>query len=86
VNYSEAANWFGRAADQGDADAQKNLGFMFLYGRGVGRDYVRAHMWFSLAASEANNAAAFARHLVAAKMTPAEVAEAEKLVREWEPK
>jgi uncharacterized protein len=43
-------------------------------------------MWFSLAASEGNNSAAFARNLVAAKMTPAEVAEAEKLVREWEPK
>jgi uncharacterized protein len=84
VDYPEAANWFGRGADRGNADAQKNLGFMFLYGRGVRRDYVSAHMWFHLAASSGNKSAAFAQDLVAAKMTPDEVAEAEKLAEEWE--
>jgi hypothetical protein len=85
-NYSDAVNWFRQAADRGDADAQNNLGFMFLYGRGVARDYVSAHLWFDLAASGGNKSAVFARDLVAAKMTPAQVTEAQKRAREWEPK
>jgi TPR repeat protein len=85
-NYQEAVIWFRLAADQGNSDAQKALGFNFLYGRGVSRDYVRAHMWFNLAAYGGNKSAAFTRDLTAAKMTPAEVAEAEKLAQEWEPK
>ena len=32
-------------ADQGDADAQFRLGFMYEVGQGVTQDYVRAHMW-----------------------------------------
>ena len=38
-------------AEQGDASAQNNLGFMYVYGKGVLQDYVRAHMWFNIAAS-----------------------------------
>jgi TPR repeat protein len=85
-NYSDAVSWFRQAADRGNADAQNNLGFMFLYGRGVARDYVNAHLWFDLAASGGHRSAVFARDLVAAKMTPAQVAEAHKRAREWEPK
>jgi TPR repeat protein len=85
-NYSDAVSWFRQAADRGDADAQNNLGFMFLYGRGVARDYVSAHLWFDLAASGGKTSAVFARDLVAAKMTPVQVAEAQKRAREWEPK
>ena len=40
-NHAEAAAWFRRAAEQGDADAQLNLGIMYLVGRGgVGSGYV----------------------------------------------
>jgi TPR repeat protein len=38
-------------ADQGNADAQNNLGRMYANGQGVPRDYVRAHMWLNLAVS-----------------------------------
>ena len=81
-NYSDAVSWFRQAADRGDADAQNNLGFMFLYGRGVARDYVSAHLWFDLAASGGKTSAVSARDLVAAKMTPVQVAEAQKRARE----
>jgi uncharacterized protein len=40
-NYQEAVIWFRLAADQGNSDAQKALGFNFLYARGVSRDYIR---------------------------------------------
>ena len=81
---AEAVKWWRKAAEQGDATAQNSLGFMYDHGRGVPEDYVLAHMWFNLAAAAAGNSA-MARDLVAAKMTPAQIAEAQKLAREWKP-
>jgi TPR repeat protein len=72
-------------ADQGDSNAQNNLGVLYYIGQGVPQDYVRAHMWFNLAAAGGDKAAAIRRDIVAAKMTPAQIAEAEKLAREWKP-
>jgi hypothetical protein len=85
LDYADAVRWFRQAADQGDADAQNNLAFMYLYGRGVPKDYVSAHMWFSLAASGGVRSAGFSRDLLAANMTPVQVAKAQKLAREWKP-
>jgi TPR repeat protein len=84
-NYAEAAKWFRRAADQGDSGAQAQLGNLYFYGFGVPRDYVQAHMWFNLATT---SWAGFAmdRDKVAAKMTPAQIAEAQKLASDWRPR
>lgn len=43
-----------RAAEQGDADAQSNLGFMFEKGRGVPQDYAQAVYWYCKAAEQGN--------------------------------
>jgi hypothetical protein len=83
LDYADAVNWFRQAANQGDADAQNNLAFMYLYGRGVSKDYVRAHMWFNLAASGGVMSARFSRDLLAAKMTPDQVAKAQEQAHEW---
>ena len=37
-------------AEQGDADAQVNLGLMYFYGDGVAKDYTMAKMWIKKAA------------------------------------
>jgi TPR repeat protein len=91
-DYAEAVKWFRKAADQGYAAAQDNLGFMYDNGESVLQDYVRAHMWYNLAAAsfpasdaEDRDKAVKDRDLVAAKMTPAQIAEAKKLAREWKP-
>jgi uncharacterized protein len=55
-------------------------------GQGVPQDYVIAHMWFNLAASGGHKNAVQGRDMVAAKMAPAQLAEAQKLAREWKPK
>ena len=55
-------------------------------GRGVPQDYVQAHMWWNLAAVKGNTDAIKNRDVVAAKMTPTQIAEAQKLAREWKPK
>jgi TPR repeat protein len=44
--------WFQRAAEQGHPVAKLYLAVMYAEGRGVPRDYVRAHMWFSLSAAQ----------------------------------
>lgn len=85
-NYAEAAKWYRLAADQGNAEAQNNLGTLYAKGRGVPRDDVQAYMWFALSAAQNNPPAAENRDAAAAAMTPAQIAEAEKLVGAWKPK
>jgi TPR repeat protein len=58
---------------------------MYSYGRGVPKDYVRAQMWFILSAEQGNQTAAKKREINAQHMTPAQIAEAQKLAREWKP-
>ena len=50
-DYLEAIKWYQRAAEQGHAFAQSNLGVMYAKGAGVLQDYARAHMWFNIAES-----------------------------------
>ena len=85
-NYAEAAKWYRLAADQGNAEAQNNLGTLYAKGQGVPRDDVQAYMWFALSAAQDNAPAGENRKAAAAAMTPAQIAEAEKLVRAWKAK
>ncbi len=48
-DFAEAAKWYRRAAEQGDAGAKHALGSAYSMGKGVARDYVLAHMWYDLA-------------------------------------
>jgi TPR repeat protein len=84
-DYTSAVSWYRKAAEQGNARAQASLGYMFSIGRGVPRDYVQAHKWFNLSAAQGNAVAAKNRDDIAAKMKPAQIAEAQKLAREWKP-
>ncbi len=85
-DFTTAVSWYRRAADQGNTGAQLNLGIMFDNGWGVAQNHVIALMWFSLAAAMGDRDAARSRDIAAAKMTPAQLAEAQRLAREWEPK
>ena len=62
---------------------------MYANGQDVPQDYVRAHKWFSLGASKLSgtdgDTAVNNCGLAAAKMTLAQIAEAQKLAREWKP-
>ena len=50
---------------------------------GVPQDYVRAHMWYNLAAAQGDENGRKYRDDVAAIMTPEQIAEAQRLAREW---
>jgi hypothetical protein len=91
-DYAQAVTWLRKAADQGDAAAQRALGFMYENGVGVSQDYVQAHMWYNIAASrntsgekDDRDKAIASRDRVADKMTPEQITEAQKIAREWKP-
>ncbi len=91
-DYTQAIKWFRLAAEQGYASAQYHLGLMYATGEGVPQDYVEAHKWLNLAAArfsasekEDRQKAVNNRDVVAGIMTPAQVAEAQRLAREWKP-
>ena len=70
---------------------------MYEHGRGITRDYVQAYKWVNLVAVHfvppsdrsgtlQREIAVSARDQIGAKMTPAQVAEAQQLARDWKPK
>jgi TPR repeat protein len=51
-NDAEAVKWYRKAADQGHAKAQSNLGVMYYNGDGVPENHVRAYVWLSMAKTQ----------------------------------
>ena len=74
--------WIRRAAEQGDALAQNNLGAMHYFGQGVEKDYVDAYAWFNLAAAHGYDSAAESRDKLEGRMSPRQVADAQKRTEE----
>lgn len=70
-------------AKRGRAEALYNLGLAYSTGNGVGVDFVAAHKWFNLAAMRGVDAAKSWRAQVASEMLPTQIAEAQRLAREW---
>jgi TPR repeat protein len=82
-DHVEAARWVRKAAEQGSARAQNNLGSLYVTGEGVPKDYVSALMWFNLAAAQGYENGQEKRDIVAKRMTPDQIAEAQRMAREW---
>jgi uncharacterized protein len=70
-------------AKQGRADALYNLGLAYSTGQGVMIDYVAAHKWFNLAAMKGSEIAKSWRAQISAEMSSGQIAEAQRLAREW---
>jgi TPR repeat protein/serine/threonine protein kinase len=51
-DYAEALRWFRKAAEQGNAQAQSSIGWLYGHGKGVVQDYVEALRWFRKAADQ----------------------------------
>ena len=93
-DHREAARLYLEAAHQGYARAQNNIGFMLGFGEGIPpRDDVEAYKWISLALAnytpERNRdrleQARVDLATLAARMTPAQVAEAQRRARAFKP-
>jgi uncharacterized protein len=70
-------------ARTGRPEALYNLGLAYSTGQGVTQDYVVAHKWFNLAAMRGLNAAKSWRNQIAEEMNAGQIAQAQKLAREW---
>lgn len=84
-DYAKAAKWARMGAERGDGSEQFLLGSIYVTGKGAPKDYVSAYMWLNLAAAKGETRAVELRDKVARLMTPAQIAEAQKLAREWKP-
>ena len=51
-DFKEAAKWFRKSAEQGDANAQKELGVMYDFGIGIDKDLKEAAKWYRKAADQ----------------------------------
>jgi len=74
---------FEREARTGRAEALYNLGLAYSTGQGVVQDYVAAHKWFNLAAMRGSDVAKNWRNQIAGEMNAGQIAQAQKLAREW---
>ena len=81
-NYAEAVKWYRLAAEQAHPIAQKALGVMYKYGKGVPRDSVRSYIWYSIAIINGTKISPEQTDETAAKMTSADISEAQKMARE----
>ena len=86
LDYKTSVYWYNRAAEQGDASAQYELGYMYWMGRGVPVDRVLGYVWSSLAAAQGHKYALEARGWYRQYMTREQIAEAQRLAREWNPR
>lgn len=74
---------YERDARTGRAEALYNLGLAYSTGQGVVQDYVAAHKWFNLAAMRGSDVAKNWRNQIAGEMNAGQIAQAQKLAREW---
>lgn len=79
----DALSQYETDAKQGRADALYNLGLAYSTGQGVGVDFVAAHKWFNLAAMKGVELAKSWRAQISSEMNASQIAEAQKLAREW---
>jgi TPR repeat protein len=85
-DHAEAAKWFKRSAEQGYTEAQHELGAMYASGLGLKRDYVQAFKWMNICAAKGNHGCIDQRDLIAKKLRPAQLAQAQKMSTDFTPK
>ena len=87
---TEAAKWYREAADQGDVEAQAALAALYYHGRGVPQSKVFAYQWATISTSnpllppEDRSTVQEVLDTLTAELAPTEIAEAEKLAKQWE--
>ena len=79
-DYAGALEILRPLAQDGNTRAQLRLAEMHASGLGVNRNYNQAYIWYSLAAQGGNTAASAGRDRMAARLQPAEIKQADKVV------
>lgn len=82
-DYIEALKWFRKGAELGHGDSQAQLGVIYYVGMQISRDYIESLKWLNIAASLGVDLAPKYSDIVARRMTPEQIAEAQYLADEW---
>jgi TPR repeat protein len=85
LHEAEAVNWYRKAAEQGYAKAQSNLGNMYSNGYGVPKDETAAYMWFLLAGAKGTEIARKAISIIETSLTSEQRAEGQRMAKDWKP-
>ena len=72
LDYQQAIYWYRKAADQGYADAQDQVGWFYENGLGVNRDIDEARVWYQKAADQGNATAQTALNRLQSQQNPQE--------------
>jgi len=67
----------------GSGGGQNNLGRQYSNGEGVPEDFVLAYMWWNLSAAQGNDISQSNKEIFEQRMTREQIAEAQRLSREW---
>lgn len=82
-DYALARQWYEKAATQGFAEAQFNLGTLYVNAQGVPEDYVRAYMWLNIAVAhligDEQKQKIEYREDIVRRMTPTQIEKAQRL-------
>ena len=82
---AEAVKWWRKAAQQGDFNSMFFLALSYRDGEGVPKDITLTYKWFNLSAAAGDKEAGKQRDAMVRTMTPEQIAEAQKMSREWKP-
>src|SRR6266446_7039763 len=85
-DFSEAVKWSRKAAEQNNAVGQAELGLCYADGRGVAKDEVKGYKWWLLAAGQGNEDAKKNMTILENKMSQEQIAEGQKLARNFKPR
>ena len=83
---AEAVKWFRKGAEQNYARAQAALGVRYAKGEGVAKNKVEAYKWWLLAAGQGNDDAKHNMTIVENKMSREQIAEGQRLARDFKPR
>jgi TPR repeat protein len=88
VPLEQAAYWLRKSAEQGNKEAQCKLGIMYGLGEGVEQNNVEAYQWLILAngkevIDKEDSEITTALNIIAKKMTPLQIKQAQTLARDW---
>ena len=82
----ESVKWYRLSAEQGNAEAQYNVGLKYYKGQGVPKDYVLSHMWFSIVHSQGDKGSVKNINILEKRMSPSQIEKAQEMARNWKPK
>ncbi len=85
-NSQEASKWLSQSAEKGDKLGQWMLADQYRSGSGVPKDDVLAYMWANIAEAHGKPGDVSRRDEYARSLTKEQIAEAQRLSRNWKPK